>query len=214
MIVRLSMLCDVYAKTAYMCLGLLVFFGVVSLLACFLNVRRLNFDIRAKTAFWACLVPGFILITVCLTLIDEPRWGLSGGVMSWMFMLSAFLGVPVALPLLAGAAWASAHRLLKAPVRAGSFALVLLGVFALGCAASNIHDVIWCAAITNTYAHHEVAGGDLAAFVALGNKFGIASEVLSDYATLGPCAIVMVIGELTVAAACFRRLARLSRIVA
>jgi hypothetical protein len=213
MVVRLSMLFEAYTKTAGMCLGLLLFFGVIALLARFLRVKALDFNMSARTVFWACMVPGFLLLSVCLTLIDEPRWQLSHETLSWMFMFSAFLGIPAVMPLFAGAVWASAFRLLKTPVRAGSLVLVMLGVFALGCAASNIHDVVCCAAITDTYAQHQAAGYDLDFFVALGNKFGIAREVTADYATLGPCAMVMVLGELAVAVACFRRLGRLSRIV-
>ncbi len=208
---RLSILYEAYTKTTGMCLGFVIFFGVISLLAYFLKVKKLNFGIPARVAFWACMVHGFILLTVCLTLIDEPRWNLPHEILSWMFMFSAFLGIPVVMPLFAGIVWASACRLLKTPVQVGPFALVMLGAFALGCAASNIHDVVWCASVTDTYAQHKAAGYDLDFFVALGNKFSIAREVTADYATLGPCAIVMVLGELMVAAACFGRLAKLSK---
>jgi hypothetical protein len=208
--VRLLILLEAYTKTAWMCLGFVIFFGTIALLAWLLNVKKLNLGIPGRSVFWACMIPGFILTTVCLTLIDRPRWPLDGEIMSWMFMFSAFLGVPVALPLLAGAVWAAACRLLKTPVHVGPLALVMLGVFGLGCAASNIHDVVWCASVTDTYAQHKAAGYDLDFFVALGEKFGIAREVTADYATLGPCAMVMVVGELTVAAACFSRLAKLS----
>ena len=210
MCVRLSILSEAYSKTAWMCLGFVIFFGVISLLAYFLKVKKLNFGISARAAFWVCAVLGFVLLTVCLTLIDEPRWPLSHEILSWMFMFSAFLGIPVVMPLFAGIVWASACRLAKAPVQVGPLMLVMLGTFALGCAASNIHDVVWCASVTDTYAQHKAAGYDLDFFVALGNKFGIPREVTADYATLGPCAIVMVLGELTVAAACFGRLAKLS----
>jgi hypothetical protein len=87
-------------------------------------------------------------------------------------------------------------------------ALVLLGSFALGCAASNIHDVAWCGTITDGYTHHHKAGYDLDYFVAFGNYFGISRDVLADYATLGPCALVLVLGELLVALACFTRLGK------
>ena len=208
--IRLSMLIEAYTKTAGMCLGFVLFFGAIALLALFLKVKRLNFNIPARSAFWACMVPGFILLAICLTLIDKPHWPYSPETLEWMFMFSAFLGIPAVLPFLAGAVWASACRLLKAPVSAGAFVLVMLGAFALGCAASNIHDVVWCAALTDTYASHHAAGYDLDYFVAFGNKFGIPREVTADYATLGPCAMVMVLGELGVAVACFARLAKLS----
>jgi hypothetical protein len=68
--------------------------------------------------------------------------------------------------------------------------------------------VVWCGAITDWYLHHHKAGYDLDYFVALGRPFGISREVLADYATLGPCAVVLVAGELFVAVACFLRLGR------
>ncbi len=208
--IRLSMVFEAYTKTAGMCLGFVIFYGAFALLAWFLKVKRLNFNIPARAAFWVCMIPGFIVLAVCLTLIDKPHWPYSPETLEWMFMFSAFLGIPAALPLLAGAVWASACRLLNTPVKAGPLVLVMLGVFGLGCAASNIHDVVWCAAITDTYAQHKAAGYDLDYFVAFGNKFGIPREVTADYATLGPCAMVMVLGELAVALACFARLAKLS----
>ncbi len=214
MAVRLSILLEAYTKSWAMCLGFVVFFGVIALLALFFNIKKLNFALPARAVFWACAIPGFALLTVCLTLIDEPRWNLPHEMLSWMFMFSAFLGIPVVMPLFAGIVWASACRLAKAPVQVGPLALVMLGAFGLGCAASNIHDVVWCAAITDNYAQHKAAGYDLDFFVALGNKFSIPREVTADYATLGPCAFVMVLGELIVAAACFGRLAKLSEDVA
>jgi hypothetical protein len=203
---RLSLLADVYGKTWSLCLALLVFFGVVGLLAYRLRVKRLDFRIPARPVFWGCVVPGFVLMAVCLTLIDKPYFHIPDETKNWQFMFSAFLGVPVSLPMLAGAAWAAAHYLQRIPVRVSSLALLMLGVFALGCAASNIHDVVWCGAITDWYLHHHKAGYDLDYFVALGKPFGISREVLADYATLGPCAVVLVAGELFVALACFLRL--------
>ena len=208
--IRLSMFFEAYTKTAGMCLGFVLFYGVIALLAYFLKMKRLNFIISVRTAFWACVLPGFILLAVCLTLIDKPQWSFSPETLDWMFMFSAFLGIPAALPLLAAAVWAAACRLANTPVKAGPLALVMLGTFGLGCAASNVHDVVWCAAITDTYARHHAAGYDLDYFVAFGGKFGIPREVTADYATLGPCAFVMVLGELAVALACFARLAKLS----
>lgn len=206
---RVSILLEAYTKTWNLCLGILLIFAVVAALALFFRFQRLEFELSSRRVFWACLIPGFLLLAVCLTLIDKPRFPVSSEMADWFFMFSAFLGIPVAVPLFAGAAWASAHYRHRVPVKASSLLLVLVGMFALGCAASNIHDVIWCASVTDIYAKHQAAGYDLDFFVAFGKPFGISREVLADYATLGPCAIVMVIGELAAAAACFRRLARL-----
>ena len=208
---RVSLVLEAYRHTALMCAAFLVFFGVIALLARYFRWRRLEFEIAPQPLFWVCIVPGFLLAAVCLTLIDQPRWPLSAETLDWMFMFSAFLGIPVVMPLFAGAVWASAFRLLRTPVRASSLALVMLGTFALGCAASNIHDVVWCGAITGGFARHHAAGYDLDYFVAFGNLFGIPREVTADYVTLGPCAFVMVVGELAVAGACFSRLAKMSQ---
>jgi hypothetical protein len=205
---RLSLFAEVYGKTWSMCLALLVFFGVVGLLAFRLRVKRLDFRMPARQVFCACVLPGFVLMAMCLTLIDKPYFHISDVTKEWLFMFSAFLGVPVSLPMLAGAVWALAHSMQRIPIKASSLALLMLGMFALGCAASNVHDVVWCGAITDWYLQHHQAGYDLDYFVALGRPFGIPREVLADYATLGPCAVVLVAGELFVAVACFLRLGR------
>lgn len=206
--VRLSLFADAYAKTWSMCLALLLFFAVVGLLAYRLHIKRLDFRIPVRPVFWLCVLPGFVLLAVCLTLIDKPYFHIPDTTKDWLFMFSAFLGVPVSLPMLAGAVWASAHYMQRIPIRVSSLALLMLGIFALGCAASNIHDVVWCGAVTDWYIHHHKAGYDLDYFVALGKLFGISREVLADYATLGPCAVVLVAGELFVAVACFLRLGK------
>ena len=104
---RLSLFADVYGKTWSMCVALLLFFGVVGLLAHRIRVKRLDFRIRARPVFGVCVLPGFVLMAVCLTLIDKPYFHMSDLAKSWLFMFAAFLGVPVSLPMLAGAAWAS-----------------------------------------------------------------------------------------------------------
>ncbi|MCX5758966.1 MAG: hypothetical protein NTU83_10765, partial [Candidatus Hydrogenedentes bacterium] len=201
--VRLSLFLEAYGKTWNMCLALLLFFVVVAVAARWFKAGKLDFHLPPRLVFWACVVPGFVLMAVCLTLIDKPYFSISNVAKEWLFMFSAFLGVPVSIPLLAGAVWATAHHLLGIPVKASSLALLLLGMFALGCAASNIHDVVWCGTITGGYTQHHAAGYDLDYFVDFGNRFGIARATLADYATLRPCAVVLVLGELLVAVACF-----------
>ena len=208
--VQLAIILEAYNKTAGMCLGFVLFYGAMTWLAYKFSVEDWDIELPARKVFWACMVPGFAILAVCLTLIDKPHFALPAVTLNWLFMFSAFLGIPVALPFLAGAIWAAALRLHDAPVQTSSLALVMLGTFGLGCAASNIHDVVWCAAITNNYAEHHAAGYDLDYFVAFGGKFGVSREVLADYATLGPCAFIMVVGELAVAVACFLRLSKMS----
>lgn len=205
----MSLFIETYSKTWNMCVAILLFFVVVALLAYLLRAKRLDFQIPSRFVFWTCVVPGFALMAVCLTLINKPHFNIPDVTKDWLFMFSAFLGVPVSIPMLAGAAWASGHFSQRIPVKASSLALVLLGSFALGCAASNIHDVVWCGAITDWYTHHQKAGYDLDFFVALGNHFRIPREITADYATLGPCAVVMVLGEIIVALACFARIGKL-----
>lgn len=209
----MAIILEAYAKTWHMCLALFGFFVVVALLVWFLSAVRFERPISARVAFWGCLVLGFVMASVCLTLIDKPYINASDEMKDWLFMFSAFLGVPVFIPFFGGAAYAYAHYQHRLALGAFSFGLILLGLFALGCAASNIHDVVWCGTITDCYTQHHKAGYDLDLFVAFGQWFGISGEVLADYATLGPCAVVLVAGELLVAGACFGRLHRLHNAV-
>jgi hypothetical protein len=206
MLTSLSILLEAYGKTWNMCLALSLFFAGVAVLAYFMKAKDMDFQIPSWIVFWACLASAFVVFSVCLTLIDKPHFAASEVTLNWLFMFSAFLGIPVALPMLAGMVWALAHHIHREPLNASSLALLMLGTFAIGCAVSNVHDVIWCGAITDGYTHHFQAGYDLDYFVGFGRKFGISREVLADYATLGPCAIVLVLGELVVAASCFVRL--------
>lgn len=203
---------NAYAKTWDMCLAMFLFFVVVGLVARFMPVGRLDTAISPRPVLYGCLSIWFFLLSVCLTLIDFPHFNLTPEMKDWLFMFSAFLGIPVSVPFLAGAVWAAAYQLNNAPVRLLPLALIMLGSFALACAASNIHDVAWCGVITNGYTGHYAAGYDLDFFVAFGEWFGIARETTADYATLGPCAFVMVIGELITALCCFKRLSALRQV--
>ena len=59
---RLSLFAEVYGKTWSLCFALLVFSGVVGLLAYRLRVSRLDFRIPARPVFWGCVLPGFALM--------------------------------------------------------------------------------------------------------------------------------------------------------
>ena len=200
---------EAYAKTWPMCLASVVFLLLVAALAYKVKATRLERDLSAKTVFWICLALWLVLLAVCLTLIDKPHFDLSSHTKGWLFMFSAFLGIPLTAPLLACAAWALAGHFRGETVNSTVLALLALGAFGLGCAASNMHDVVWCGAITDWYAHHHKAGYDLDLFVAFGRCFGIPRDVLSDYATLGPYTILLVLGELTISLASFVRLGRI-----
>lgn len=200
---------DAYTKTWTMCLFSYGFFVVVALLATFFRVRRLDFRLPTRFVFWVCLITWFVILSICLTLIDRPRIGLSKEMLGWLFMFCAFLFIPATVPLLAGAAWALVHELRREPMRISSFLLVMLAAFGLGCAASNIHDIVWCGVITNGYTIHFKAGYDLDVFVAFAQQFGITREIAADYATLGPYAMVLVLGELLVSVAAYIRLRNL-----
>ena len=191
-----------------MCLAFLGFFVGIAALLYGLSAARLEWRLPSVPVFWICLVSGFVMAAICLTLIDKPHFALSDETKDWLFMFSAFLGIPLAIPLLAGAAWTLAHQLRNEPVRVTPFILLLFGAFGVGCAASNIHDIVWCGAITHGFTQHYKAGYDLDVFVAFGKWFNIPAETLADYATLGPCAIVLVVGELFVAAVAFARIKR------
>ena len=209
MSVRLGIILETYANTWLPCLFLLLMAGAVASAVCRLELRWLDRPVSARAVFWACLIPGMLLLAVCLTLIDKPHFDYSFEALDWMFMFSAFLGIPLVLPFLAGACFAAAHWQQRSPVNLLPMSLLMLCMFALGCAMSNVHDVVWCGAATRWYAERHVAGFDLDLFVAVGECFGISRKVLADYATLGPCAVVMIASELIVAVACFARLRKL-----
>ena len=157
---------------------------------------------------WSCLIAWLILASVCLTLIDEPYFNVSKEVKNWMFMLSAFLGIPLTMPLLAGMVWAWGCRLRNESVRAGGAGARHAGCFRLGCAASNVHDIVWCGVITDGFRKHYVAGSDIAFFYVPVTWLGIPKSVAADYASLGPFAIIFVAGELAIVATAFARLNR------
>jgi len=188
-------------------LSLAVLWGVAAL-AWWFRAPRLDRLLPAKGVFWACVVPGFVVLALCLTLIDKPHFDVSAETKNWLFIFSAFLGIPLAVPLLLCAVWALAHQVRGEKARLSSLALVALVGLGLGGSASNLHDVLWCGIITDGYTQHFKAGYDLDLFVAFGNLFGIPDEVLQDYATLGPYTVLLVLGELTVAAAALLRLLR------
>lgn len=191
-----------------LCLILVAFFAIVLWLLWRgrNTVPVATFD--AMRAFWTCAGGGVLLLALCLTLIDKPLLGNTEESKEWLFMFSAFLGIPLAVPLFTGAAWALAHHQLHAPMQASPFGLILLGSFALGTAASNLHDVLWCATYTGGFIHHAAAGYDLDFFVAAGAPFGIDRARMADYATLGPFALLLVLGELSVAWTCISRILR------
>jgi len=202
---------DTYVKTWPMCLASLGFFMVVAGLAYRVRIPRLDRELSSRRVFWACLGVWFVLLSVCLILVDKPHFDLAPHTKGWLFMFSAFLGIPLTVPLLACAAWALAHQVRGEGVKLSALLLVGLGSFGLGCAASNIHDVVWCGVITHWYTQHFKAGYDLDLFVAVGKRFGIPGPVLGDYATLGPYTILLVLGEVAVSVASFLRLQRLNQ---
>ena len=189
-----------------LCVGFAVFFCCVSLLTWFLRIPRLDWMLPARTVFGVALIAWLLLLSVLMTLIDSPHLHLSKYTIDMLFMVSAFLGLPLSMPMLASCIFSLVYALRGERVRLSSLLLVSLGTFALGCVTSNLHDVAWCGIITDGFSKHYAAGGDLDAFVWTGMLFGIKREVLADYATLGPCAIVLVLGELLVAITSFGRL--------
>jgi len=189
-----------------MCLAMLGFFVVVSAVAWYLQIPSLSGELCPSTVFWVLTVLWFVVMSAVMTLIDKPHLAASKETIEWLFMFSAFLGIPVAVPLFSGAIWALAHDLGDMAMEAGSLALVMLGSFGMGCAVSNMHDLLWCGIITNGYSQHYKAGYDLDVFVAFGQHFGLERDFLADYTTLGPCALALIVGELLVAGVCYARL--------
>lgn len=182
------------------------FFVAVAWAVWVFSVPQWNIELPSKPFFLFNLIVGTLFMGVLSTLIDKPHLDASEETIEWLFMFSAFLGLPAATPLLVWATWGLYAHLRGEGVSLGDAALTGLGGFAVGCASSNMHDLFWCGIITRGYSQHFTAGYDLDLFVAFGQRFGIAAEVLADYATLGPYAFVLILGELLVAAACGWRL--------
>ncbi len=181
-------------------------FGLLAFLALLLKIGKRDWECPPMPVFYLSVAVWFLLLSLLLTLIDEPRLDALKGIESLAFMVSAFFGIPLSMPLLAVAVHARVCALHGKRLGLGAALLMALGAFALGLAASNIHDIVWCGAITEGFAKNVKAGGDLDAFAWLGGRLGIPDGTMYDYLTLGSSAFVMVLGEIGWAVACFRRL--------
>jgi hypothetical protein len=197
-----------YARMWPMLIAIIVLIIVLATLTWRARLPRFERNLRPGRVLGSCLGAWLVLASVCLTLIDEPYFNVSKEVKNWMFMFSAFLGIPLTMPLLAGMVWAWGCRMRNEPVKLGALVLVMLAAFWLGCAASNVHDIVWCGVITDGFMKHYAAGTDIAFFYVPATWLGIPKAVAADYASLGPFAIIFVAGELAVFATTFARLNR------
>lgn len=199
---------ETYARMWPLIIGIVAL--VIAIMGLIWRVRLPRFErpLRPGRVLWSCLIAWLILASVCLTLIDEPYFSVSKEVKNWMFMLSAFLGIPLSMPLLAGMVWAWGCRLRNESVALGALVLVMLAAFWLGLAASNVHDIVWCGVITDGFRKHYGAGSDIAFFYGPATWLGIPKSVAADYAALGPFAIIFVAGELAIFTTAFARLNR------
>ncbi len=191
-----------------MCLGTLAFSAAVSALAYFVRLPRLDAAMSARGVFWTCLITWLLFFSVIMTLVDSPYLKISHEAIVWLFMTSAFLGIPMSIPLISGAVWAMCLGVRGERVRLGGLILLFLGTFMLGCVTSNMHDVLWCGIITDGYSKLYPAGGDLLPFYTLGRFYGIPTERISDYAMFGQFAVFLIIGEFMIAYASLRRLTK------
>ena len=194
-----------------LCLSFILFFAGVSAVAWWMPWGKWRCSVSSGYTFIILSILWVITMGVCLTFADSPRLELSRETIDCLFMFSTFLGIPMTIPLLTGAIWALSRGVQNERTPLSELALVMLAGFGLGCAASNIHDIAWCGVITHWYTQPFEAGYDLDVFAAVGKWFGIPEKVLYDYATLGPCAAVLVVGELLVSVVCFTRLWRDTR---
>ncbi|HPO16056.1 MAG TPA: hypothetical protein PLI09_21650 [Candidatus Hydrogenedentes bacterium] len=197
---------ETYKAAWPMCLGFIAIFLAVGTLVYFLRIPRWERSLNARAVFWVCCVLWVIFMGIVMTLVDSPYLPFSQGTITWLFMLSAFLGIPMAMPLLAGVFWALQCSLRKESIPLSTFLLVAFAAFGLGLAVSNVHDILWCGIITDGFSKHYKAGGDLDFFVYAGLPFGVSRETTADYAALGPFAILLVAGELFWAAVSVLRL--------
>lgn len=198
-----------------MCVGVLVFAAVVSVVVWFLRVPRLDVRLNAWVVFWVCAIAWFISHSIMLTLVDSPYLNLISSanqeVITWLFMLSAFLGIPLTVPLLAGGVWSLYCGARREAVRLGPLALLMFGTFMLGLGTSNAHDFLWCGIITEYFTKHYGAGSDLLFFIVMGGWFNIPEQVTADYATLGSCAVVLITAELMMGTTSLYRWVRLMK---
>ena len=198
-----------YLDTWPLCLGLACFFVMLSGLAHFVRMPWGKHTVNARFLFWSSLLFWLVFMSIITTLIDSPYLPVSQEAITWLFMLSAFLGLPLSMPPLALAVWALYAAAQRRRVRFSTVGLLSLGFFALGAVTSNMHDVLWCGIITHGYNHPYPAGGDLAFFYAVARLFSIPDKISADYATFGACMIIMVMAELMLAAVCLRRVHRI-----
>lgn len=191
-----------------LCLAFAAFFVAVAAAAWWIPWSKWHRSVSSGCTFIVFVMLWVITMGACLTFVDSPHLDLSKEAIDWLFMVSSFLGIPLTIPLLTGAICAFSRGLRNERTPLPELVLIMLAGFGLGCAASNIHDVVWCGVITEWYTQSYKAGYDLVVFATVGQWFGISEKVLYDYATLGPCAAVLVAGELMVSAICFCRLWR------
>ena len=195
-----------------MCVGLLAFGASVSALIRYLRLPWLDFSLNAWAVFWISVSSWFISHSIMLTLVDSPYLNLISSArqetITWLFMLGAFLGIPLTVPLLAAAVWSLYRAARRERVRCGPLFLLMLGTFMLGLGTSNAHDFLWCGIITEYFTKHYPAGNDLLFFIVLGRWFGIPEKVTADYATLGSCAVVLIAAELMMGVTSLRRWTR------
>lgn len=192
-----------------MCLFLFGFFVVLSLITHYLRAPFGGWTVNARGLAWASLVLFFISLSIVTTLIDSPYLDVPQEVIVWLFMISAFVGLPLCVPVGAAALWGLYAALRGERVRLSTLGLLLLGSFSIGAATSNMHDVLWCGIITKWYTVPYPAGGDLAAFFFVAKWFPAPESFYADYAPFGTCMMVMICGELLLAAVSFRRLCRI-----
>lgn len=198
-----------FRDTWTLCVGILVFFGVLSAIVHYLRFSRFQWTVNARGLFWVSLLLWLVFMSIVMTLVDSPYLKLSQAAINMLFMVAAFVGLPLCMPPLVAAFWGLYAALRGERVRLSTLLLLLLGSFSLGAVTSNMHDILWCGIITDWYSKPYAAGSDLVAFYFVAGFFGLPMEMLTDYAVFGSCMVVMVIGELVLAHFCLRRIIRI-----
>ena len=200
-----------YVKAWPLCLGFVVFYLLFAAVVTWTPLPGKNWALSARKIFWSNLIFWLIFMSIVTTLIDSPYLPVSQEVITWLFMTSAFLGLPLSMPPFAALIWGFFAWLRGEKIAISSLGLLMLAAFCLGAFTSNMHDVLWCGVITHGYSQLHPAGGDLLPFYVLASLFGIPKQIQEDYATFGSCMVIMVFGELFMAGVCLRRLAKLEK---
>lgn len=165
-----------------------------------------NFHLSPKPLFKITIPILFISLSLILTFIDKPPLNLSPETIDWLFMFSAFLGVPLLLPLLSSSIYSLFSHLHNKKLSLPSIIYLSIFTLFLGCAASSIRDIIWCATHSNFFSTYDPGGYDLSIFFSFGSLLGVTPSTTQNYSTFGQYSILLFICEILLSYMSYKKL--------